>query len=179
MTTFNHSAIDDLPISQFTRAHFQSLTRRFLVMASNKGYSSASGLNFSLNHGSLPTDYSCFSWPSYSPFARTKWKTPFLCCCTITVFLSVVVPCDCYSANPLACYWMPSNSYLSHLFDGRCLAMSLQATIIIKKEFFPLAFFYTVFTKKNLALGNYSAYSLEIMKILLIVETKGSNGKYY
>jgi hypothetical protein len=59
--TLNYSAIANFHNLQFTTAHAKFspacniFTRRFLVTASNNGYSSASVLKSSLNGGSIPT----------------------------------------------------------------------------------------------------------------------------
>jgi hypothetical protein len=61
----NYSAIANFHTLQITSVHAKSFpaccvfTTRFLVMAYNNGYSSASGLKSSLNGGSLPTVNSC------------------------------------------------------------------------------------------------------------------------
>jgi hypothetical protein len=58
LTTLNYSAIADLRLysSLEHTVYFSQSITRFLEKASNKGYSSAFGLNSSLNHGSLPTE---------------------------------------------------------------------------------------------------------------------------
>jgi hypothetical protein len=99
ITTNNYNTIADFHTLQFTTAHaksfpaFSVFTRRFLVTASNNGYSSAFVLKPSLNGGSLPTDSRLFHTDLpvfYSPTdwaltlslayisARTTQKTPFL-----------------------------------------------------------------------------------------------------
>jgi hypothetical protein len=62
VTTPNYSAIANFHNLQFNRVHTKSFPVRSvfssscLVTAPNNGYSSASGLKFSLNNGSLPTE---------------------------------------------------------------------------------------------------------------------------
>jgi hypothetical protein len=63
LITLNYSAIADFHTLQITRAHAMSFRNlsvfnsNCLVTASNKGYSSASGLKYFLNGGSIPTAY--------------------------------------------------------------------------------------------------------------------------
>jgi hypothetical protein len=101
VTALNYTTITEFHNLQFSRV--LSVTRRFLVTAYNKSYSFASGLRFSLNCGSIPTDYSL----CLLGFPRGRYK-----------------------ASPLAHWWLPSSSCLSCLFHSRCLAMSLHAIII-------------------------------------------------
>jgi hypothetical protein len=60
--TRKYSSLTNFNTLQFTRAHTKSFaaygvfTRHFLIMVSNNGYSSASGLKFSLNGSSFPTE---------------------------------------------------------------------------------------------------------------------------
>jgi hypothetical protein len=76
--TLNYSAIANFQTLQNTRSHVMSLpvssifTRRFLVTASDNGYSSTSVLMSSLNGCSLSTASSCFNCSPYIPFCTDR-----------------------------------------------------------------------------------------------------------
>jgi hypothetical protein len=108
-TTSNYSSLANLHNSQITTQFVKSFTpcrviiRRFLVSASNKGYSSTSVLKSSRNGGSLPTEL-------FSSDSRTELSTdlqPFHI--NLLVFSS---PPDYQLSTPV-----PTTSSLQRLID--------------------------------------------------------------